>query len=271
MKQPEISISSKIVTVPLPWKKTRIQIPEPALDTASGNIGSILTSADPIMVFHEVTKIYRLESGNVTGIEDISLEIYPGEFVAVMGPSGSGKSTLLNMMGCLDVPDTGKIWISGQNTRNMSDNQLTDLRLHTIGFIFQYFNLFPLFTALKNVQYPYVVKTSRSGDMSRAEEALQSVGLESAFWHHRPSQLSGGQQQRVAIARALVNDPPIILCDEPTGNLDTKTGTAIMELLSHLSHQEGRTVVMVTHDPRTAEYADRIIRIVDGRLAVDDS
>lgn len=266
MLQPDLLISSSVEKVPLPWKKNRIQIPDPVTIDASTQSGPFQSGHEPIMVFHEVTKIYTLESGNVTGIEDITLEIFPGEFVAVMGPSGSGKSTLLNLMGCLDIPNSGAIWISGQNTRNLSDNQLTDLRLHTIGFIFQYFNLFPLFTALKNVQYPYVIKTGRSGDMSRAEGALHSVGLEPPFWHHRPSQLSGGQQQRVAIARALVNDPPIILCDEPTGNLDTKTGTAIMELLSDLSHQEGRTIVMVTHDPRTAEYADRVIRIVDGRL-----
>lgn len=259
--------SPPIEKVPLPWGKERIRIPHP--DSAiSSDIHTSRPdiSDEPIISFHSVTKIYTLESGNVTGIEDVTLSIFSGEFIAVMGPSGSGKSTLLNMMGCLDVPNSGEIWITGLNTRTMSDNQLTDLRLHTIGFIFQYFNLFPLFSALKNVQYPYVVRTGRSGDMKRAEEALRSVGLDRKFWHHRPSQLSGGQQQRVAIARALVNDPPIILCDEPTGNLDTKTGKAIMELLSYLSRHEGRTVVMVTHDPGTAEYADRIIRIVDGRV-----
>lgn len=268
MKKPDSSPSS-VINVPLPWKQSRIRIPGQTPDLAMRNSAKVLKAQVPIMKFHEVTKIYTLESGNVTGIEDITLEILLGEFVAVMGPSGSGKSTLLNMMGCLDVPNSGEIWISGQNTRNMSDNQLTDLRLHTIGFIFQYFNLFPLFSALKNVHYPYVVRTGRSGDFSRAAEALQSVGLEKEYWHHRPNQLSGGQQQRVAIARSLVNDPPIILCDEPTGNLDTRTGTSIMELLSYLSHHEGRTIVMVTHDPRTAEYADRVIRIVDGRVEED--
>ncbi len=258
---------SPIEKVPLPWSIGRIRIPHPdSLISPTTTPIKPDTSNEPIISFHSVTKIYTLESGNVTGIEEVTFDIFPGEFIAVMGPSGSGKSTLLNMMGCLDVPNNGDIWITGQNTRMMSDNQLTDLRLHTIGFIFQYFNLFPLFSALKNVQYPYVVRTGRSGDNKRAEEALTSVGLESKFWHHRPNQLSGGQQQRVAIARALVNDPPIILCDEPTGNLDTKTGKAIMDLLSYLSKHEGRTVVMVTHDPRTAEYADRIIRIVDGRV-----
>ena len=169
-------------------------------------------------------------------------------------------------MGCLDVPNDGEIWIDGNSTGTMTDNQLTDLRLNTIGFVFQYFNLFPLFNALKNVHYPYVTRTGRVHDTIRAEEALNDVGLPDNFWHHRPSQLSGGQQQRVAIARALVNDPAIILCDEPTGNLDTKTGTAILELLSNLSTREGRTIVMVTHDLKTAGYADRIIRIVDGKV-----
>jgi putative ABC transport system ATP-binding protein len=194
------------------------------------------------------------------------LEIHSGEFIAIMGPSGSGKSTLLNLMGCLDVPNDGEIWIDGNSTGTMTDNQLTDLRLNTIGFVFQYFNLFPLFNALKNVHYPYVTRTGRVHDTIRAEEALTDVGLPDNFWHHRPNQLSGGQQQRVAIARALVNDPAIILCDEPTGNLDTKTGTAILELLSDLSTREGRTIVMVTHDLKTAGYADRIIRIVDGKV-----
>nr|WP_319538223.1 ABC transporter ATP-binding protein [uncultured Methanospirillum sp.] len=194
------------------------------------------------------------------------MEIHPGEFIAIMGPSGSGKSTLLNLMGCLDVPNEGEIWIDGNSTGTMTDNQLTDLRLNTLGFVFQYFNLFPLFNALNNVHYPYVTRTGRVHDTTRAEEALTDVGLPDNFWHHRPNQLSGGQQQRVAIARALVNDPAIILCDEPTGNLDTKTGTAILELLSDLSTREGRTIVMVTHDLKTAGYADRIIRIVDGKV-----
>ncbi len=169
-------------------------------------------------------------------------------------------------MGCLDVPNEGEIWIDGNSTGTMTDNQLTDLRLNTLGFVFQYFNLFPLFNALNNVHYPYVTRTGRVHDTTRAEEALTDVGLPDNFWHHRPNQLSGGQQQRVAIARALVNDPAIILCDEPTGNLDTKTGTAILELLSDLSTREGRTIVMVTHDLKTAGYADRIIRIVDGKV-----
>ena len=262
-QSPDISIQD----IPLPWGKDITSSPITPFSQPDGLPVPGHKDSVPIIAFHEVTKIYTLDSGTVTGIEDLSVEIIPGEFVAIMGPSGSGKSTLLNMMGCLDVPNKGDIWIAGKNTRLMSDNQLTDLRLHTLGFIFQYFNLFPLFTALGNVQYPYVIRTGRSGDVSRAQAALRSVDLKESLWHHRPNQLSGGQQQRVAIARALVNDPAILLCDEPTGNLDSKTGTAILDLLSGLSSDEGRTVVMVTHDPKTATYADRIVRIVDGRVA----
>ena len=257
------SHSQEIIRVPLPWAGKK-PIGSPFVVRSSH-------MRDPIIAFSHVTKIYTLESGDVTGIEDLSVEIFPGEFVAIMGPSGSGKSTLLNMMGCLDTPNSGNIWITGKNIRMMSDNQLTSLRLHTLGFIFQYFNLFPLFTALGNVHYPYVIRTGRSWDTSRAEAALSSVGLNEPLWRHRPNQLSGGQQQRVAIARALVNDPQILLCDEPTGNLDSKTGTDILHLLSNLSSHEGRTIVMVTHDTKIAAYADRIVRIVDGRVAEDTS
>jgi putative ABC transport system ATP-binding protein len=255
----QVKPARKVLKVPLPWKDEKC---------GRNNSGSSPGHKNrPVISFSGVTKIYTLESGNVTGIENLSVEIFPGEFIAIMGPSGSGKSTLLNLMGCLDTANTGEIWITGKNIGLMSDNQLTSLRLNTIGFIFQYFNLFPLFSALGNVHYPYVIKTGKSRDTSRAEAALGSVGLKESLWHHKPSQLSGGQQQRVAIARALVNDPTILLCDEPTGNLDTRTGTSIIELLSGLSTNEGRTVVMVTHDPKTAEYADRIVRIVDGRIA----
>lgn len=226
---------------------------------------------EPIISFRQVTKIYPLDSGDVTGIDKVSLDIFPGEFIAVMGPSGSGKSTLLNLMGCLDLPTSGDILIEGNGVRTMNDNELTDLRLEVLGFIFQYFNLFPLFDALKNVHYSYATRTGRISDTTRAKEALRDVDLPEHLWTHRPGQLSGGQQQRVAIARALVNDPSILLCDEPTGNLDTHTGTTILNLLSDLSRREGRTIVMVTHDPKTAEYADRIIRIVDGKVAGEEA
>jgi putative ABC transport system ATP-binding protein len=182
-----------------------------------------------------------------------------------MGPSGSGKSTLLNMMGCLDVPTTGKIYLSGQEISGMSDDDLTRLRRDHIGFVFQQFNLIPLLSALENVEFPIVLARGREESRQRATEVLAAVHLDDALFSHRPGELSGGEQQRVAIARALANDPDLILCDEPTGNLDTKTGTAIMDLLA-AENRRGKTVVMVTHDPRIAAYARRTIRIVDGRL-----
>jgi putative ABC transport system ATP-binding protein len=183
-----------------------------------------------------------------------------------MGPSGSGKSTLLNMMGCLDVPSKGDVFIRGHNIKTLSDDQLTTLRRDELGFIFQQFNLIPLLNALENVRYPLILKNGMSASRERCQEILSAVGLLPTLWDHRPNQLSGGQQQRVAIARSLVNNPAILLCDEPTGNLDTKTGQAIMALLERLCHDEGKTIIMVTHDPKTAEYADRVIRIEDGRI-----
>ena len=221
---------------------------------------------EPVIAFHDVTKIYPLASGDVVALDHISLEVLPGEFIAIMGPSGSGKSTLLNMMGCLDVPTSGEVYISGRSIRTMTDDQLTELRRDVLGFIFQQFNLILLLNALENVQYPLILKTGVTTCTERCQEVLEAVGLGPDLWDHRPGQLSGGQQQRVAIARSLVNDPDILLCDEPTGNLDTKTGFAIMQLLTALCREEGKTIVMVTHDPRTAEYADRIIMIEDGKI-----
>nr|WP_319537788.1 ABC transporter ATP-binding protein [uncultured Methanospirillum sp.] len=226
----------------------------------------IMTDTGPVMEFSGVTKIYPLSSENVTALIDISLQVLPGEFIAIMGPSGSGKSTLLNMMGCLDVPSKGDVFIRGRSIKTLSDDQLTTLRRDELGFIFQQFNLIPLLNALENVRYPLILKNGMTASRERCQEVLAAVGLASDLWNHRPNQLSGGQQQRVAIARSLVNDPAILLCDEPTGNLDTKTGQAIMALLERLCHDEGKTIIMVTHDPRTAEYADRVIRIEDGRI-----
>lgn len=219
-----------------------------------------------VIVFSDVTKIYPLAAGDVVALNHISLEIRRGEFIAIMGPSGSGKSTLLNMIGCLDIPTSGEVIIDGKNIKTMTDDQLTELRRDVLGFIFQQFNLILLLNALENVQYPLILKTGETGCTDRCKEVLAAVGLAPDLWHHRPGQLSGGQQQRVAIARALVNDPEIMLCDEPTGNLDTKTGTAIMDLLTRLCREQGKTIVMVTHDPRTAEYADRVILIEDGKI-----
>ena len=182
-----------------------------------------------------------------------------------MGPSGSGKSTLLNLMGCLDMPSEGDIWISGTRIRDMSDTELTALRRDRIGFIFQYFNLFPLLNIIENVTFPMMLKSGRGVDPERGKEVLRAVQLDEKLFTHTPTELSGGQQQRVAIARALINSPDILLCDEPTGNLDSKTGAGIMDLMTELN-RKGTTIIMVTHDPHIAEYSRRTIRIADGRI-----
>jgi putative ABC transport system ATP-binding protein len=221
---------------------------------------------DTIIRFREVSKHYPLPSGDVVALDRVSLDIMKGDFIAIMGPSGSGKSTMLNLMGCLDTPTSGDLCIKGRNIRGMSDEELTLLRRDHIGFIFQQFNLLPLLTALENVQYPLILKTGSRECVERCRTVLQAMDMDEELTAHKPSELSGGQQQRVAIARALVNDPEILLADEPTGNLDSKTGTAIMRLLDTLNREEGKTIIMVTHDPAIAEYAHRVVRIVDGRI-----
>ncbi|GAB7015514.1 ABC transporter ATP-binding protein [Methanogenium cariaci] len=220
----------------------------------------------PVIALEDVHKIYPLLSGDVRALDGISLEIQRGEFVAIIGSSGSGKSTLMNQIGCLDVPTAGIVRIEGQDIGQLSDFDLTALRRDSIGYIFQKFNLIPLLTAYENVEYPLLLKDRTYDTSGRVQALLDSVGIDAALAAHRPSELSGGQQQRVAIARALVNEPAILLCDEPTGNLDSKTSTQIMEMLARLN-REGRTVIMVTHDAETTTYADRIIRIQDGRVA----
>jgi putative ABC transport system ATP-binding protein len=219
----------------------------------------------PVIKLVNVTKIYSLPSEDVVALDNVSLDVESGEFIAIMGPSGSGKSTLLNMIGCLDVPSEGDLFINGKDIKELDDDALTDLRRDTIGFIFQQFNLIPLLTVLENVEYPLVLKEKRRDRGGRTETLLRRVGLEESLFTHKPNELSGGQQQRVSIARALINDPKILLCDEPTGNLDTKTGNVIMELLSEVN-KRGKTICMVTHDPRLAEYAHRIVNIVDGKI-----
>jgi putative ABC transport system ATP-binding protein len=220
----------------------------------------------PVIALDDVRKIYPLLSGDVHALDGVSLAIERGEFVAIMGPSGSGKSTLMNQIGCLDVPTSGTVRIEGQDIGELSDFDLTALRRDSIGYIFQKFNLIPLLTAYENVEYPLVLKDRTYDTAGRVQALLDSVGIDAALAAHRPAELSGGQQQRVAVARALVNEPAILLCDEPTGNLDSKTSTQIMEMLATLNRQ-GRTVIMVTHDAGTAEYADRTILIQDGRIA----
>lgn len=218
----------------------------------------------PAIQFTDVVKIYPLKSGDVTALNHISFEVQRGEFISIMGPSGSGKSTLLTLMGCLDKPTSGNISMSGVPIRDMSDMELTSLRRDRIGFIFQYFNLFPLLNIIENVSFPQMLKSGVNE--LRAREVLRAVQLDEKLYTHTPMELSGGQQQRVAVARALINDPDILLCDEPTGNLDSKTGASIMELMTELN-KNGATIIVVTHDPNVANYTNRTIRIVDGCIA----
>lgn len=217
------------------------------------------------MVFSDVAKVYPLPAGDVRALDGVSFQVDRGEFISVMGPSGSGKSTLLNLMGCLDMPSEGDIWISGTRIRDMSDTELTALRRDRIGFIFQYFNLFPLLNIIENVTFPMMLKSGRGVDPERGKDVLRAVQLDEKLFTHTPTELSGGQQQRVAIARALINSPDILLCDEPTGNLDSKTGAGIMDLMTELN-RNGTTIIMVTHDQNIADYSRRTIRISDGRI-----
>jgi putative ABC transport system ATP-binding protein len=223
-------------------------------------------SGDSVISLVDVTRVYHMPAEDVVALNHVSLEIERGDFIAIMGPSGSGKSTLLNQIGCLDRPTEGDVLINGRSIREMNDNELTDLRRDTIGYIFQTFNLIPLLTAYENVEYPLVLRHKARADREQILGLLRQVGIDEALAHHTPGELSGGQQQRVAIARALVNDPDILLCDEPTGNLDSKTGTQIMEMLARFNGQ-GKTIIMVTHDTRIAGYARHTITIQDGRIA----
>jgi putative ABC transport system ATP-binding protein len=221
--------------------------------------------APPLIRLADVSKVYPLESGDFTALSHISLDIREGEFVALMGPSGSGKSTMMNQLGILDVPTTGEIYVAGKNIASMTNLERTHMRRDVIGYVFQKFYLIPLLSAYENVEYPLILKYKKRDTTGRAAAVLRSVGFDEELSAHRPNQLSGGQQQRVAIARALVNDPKILLCDEPTGNLDRKTGFQIMDILVGL-HKEGKTVILVTHDPKIAEYAHRTIQLEDGRV-----
>ena len=218
----------------------------------------------------KLTKIYGSGSTAVTALDHVNIAIREGEFVAIMGPSGCGKSTLLHLLGGLDKPSEGNVLIGGHNLTDLDDDKLTELRRRRIGFVFQFFNLIPVLTALENAALPVTLDGVRPAEAkAKATEWLTKFGLADRL-ANRPDQLSGGQQQRVAIARALVADPELILADEPTGNLDTRSGDEIASLLRNVSKEYKRTVVMVTHDPRIAAYADRIIFIKDGKV-VDET
>ena len=220
----------------------------------------------PIVETHNLSKIYGAGEVAVTALDRVSISVEPGEFVAVMGPSGCGKSTLLHLLGGLDSASDGSVLIGGQDLAGMKDDDLTRLRRRKIGFVFQFFNLIPVLTALENVALPITLDGAKPAQArAQATEWLTRLGMTDRL-NHRPDQLSGGQQQRVAIARALVADPDLILADEPTGNLDTHAGDEIAETLRQVSKQWGRAVVMVTHDPRIAAYADRIIFLKDGQV-----
>jgi len=218
-----------------------------------------------LIKLEDVHKIYKMDSTEVPALNGISLSINKGDFVALIGPSGSGKSTAMNLVGCLDLASKGEIYLKENNIRHLSESDLAQIRGKQIGFIFQVFNLVPSLTALENVALPMAFQNVPRGiRLKRARELLEQVGLSDRM-KHLPSQLSGGQIQRVAIARALINDPEIILADEPTGNLDTKTGDEIMKLLYDLN-RKGKTIILVTHNPDLTKLANKIIRLKDGKL-----
>jgi putative ABC transport system ATP-binding protein len=226
---------------------------------------------EPVIRLEGISRIYRLGGEEVRALQDVSLAFDHGDFLSVMGPSGSGKSTLMNILGCLDRPTAGSYWLDGEDVAQLNDARLAAVRNRKIGFVFQSFNLLARTTALQNCELPLVYAGLSSRERRlRAQAALEAVGLHGRL-NHKPSQLSGGQQQRVAVARALVNQPSIILADEPTGNLDSKSGTEVLRLLQDLNRQQGITVLVVTHDPFIARHTRRIVRVHDGRVLSDEA
>ena len=227
-----------------------------------------MEKAQEIIRLEDIFKIYRVGNQEVRALDGVSLSVFRNEYVAIMGPSGSGKSTLMNILGCLDSPDSGRYILNGTDVSEMDDGELADVRNREIGFVFQSFNLLPRYNALENVALPMVYAGVPAGERrEKAAQALRSVGLEDRM-DHRPNELSGGQRQRVALARALINNPSIILADEPTGNLDTHTSIEIMRLFDQI-YRNGNTVIVVTHEEDIAAYAHRVIRLRDGHIESD--
>jgi putative ABC transport system ATP-binding protein len=222
----------------------------------------------PVIELEDITKVYRMGEVEVRALQGVSLKVCPGEMLAIMGPSGSGKSTLMNILGCLDQPTSGSYKLAGEDVARLNDNRLAEVRGRRIGFVFQSFNLLPRTNAIQNVELPLIYSGVRDR-RSLARAALDAVGLSDRM-HHRPSELSGGQQQRVAIARSLVNNPAIILADEPTGNLDSKAGAEVMGIFQTLNEEKGITIILVTHEPDIAEHTRRIVHIYDGKIVKDE-
>jgi putative ABC transport system ATP-binding protein len=237
--------------------------------TSSASYRQDLVDSGVVIRTEGLAKVYEMGAEQVHALRGIDLEIRKGEYVAIMGPSGSGKSTLMNLIGCLDSPSSGRYWLAGRLVSELDDDELAYIRNKEIGFVFQTFNLLPRASALHNVELPLIYNGTPSEErIEKAKLALQRVDLTSRMTH-KPNELSGGQRQRVAIARALVNDPSIVLADEPTGNLDSKTGEEIMSLFENL-HRQGNTIILVTHEMDVAQHAHRIIFIRDGQIASDE-
>lgn len=241
------------------------------MEAAVEALGAVVNAETSMIEIHTVTKMYSSGGENAfQALKGVSFTIGDGEYVAIMGPSGSGKSTLMHILGCLDTPTSGTYKLDGKDVSTMSDDELAEIRNNKIGFVFQAFNLLPRASVLRNVLLPLVYAGVTPAEReTRARTALMAAGLDEAHFHHLSNQLSGGQIQRVAIARALVNNPTLILADEPTGNLDSKTGEIVLATFQKLNRQQGRTIILITHEPDVAEHADRTIFIKDGEVLSD--